>query len=232
MGRRFLPPVFAIVVAVLPACVDDERVTPPALDAAFLGYSDPAARQTTCGNCHISKQRTWEATGHAEAWADLQASGAAAASCNRCHTVNGFSNMAPDSACFFAVSADAQRFYYDVQCESCHGPGAAHVQAPDDTQPLTTMAAAVGLNVGCATCHSGEHTPFVEEWSASPHSNIQASARSNTSPDCKGCHDGRQALLRLDPDAKFIEQASADWQPITCAVCHDPHGSGVQYLPV
>jgi predicted CXXCH cytochrome family protein len=208
----------------LAACVSDEPGGPPTLDAAFVGYSDPATRQTTCGNCHITKQRTWEVTGHGDAWADLQASGHAAPSCNRCHTVNGFSNLAPDSTGFLAVGADAQRYYYDVQCESCHGPGAAHIQAPDETQPLTTIAAAVGLNMGCATCHSGEHTPFVEEWAQSPHANIQASARSSSDVTCRGCHDGRAALLRLDPDAKFVEQTSADWQPTTCAVCHDPHG--------
>ena len=90
MGPRHYSLVAAclLLAAASAACVDDERVTPPALDAAFLGYSDPAAKQTTCGNCHVGKQRTWEATGHAEAWADLQTSGNATATCNRPHHPN------------------------------------------------------------------------------------------------------------------------------------------------
>ncbi len=224
MGTRHYSLVAAcLLLAASAACVHDERVTPPALDADFLGYSDPATKQTTCGNCHVGKQRTWEVTGHAEAWADLQASGHAAASCNRCHTVNGSSNEAADSAGFFAVAADAQKFYYDVQCESCHGPGAAHVQAPDDTQPLTTVAADTGRTTGCGTCHSGVHTPFVSEWRSSRHGSVNSHINNNAA--CADCHDGRKFIRRVDGDAKFVEQTSATFEPVVCAACHNPHGS-------
>src|SRR5262249_56510717 len=100
------------------ACTSDNNtvVTPP-LDATFVGYSNPATQQTTCGNCHVDKQRVWQKTAHSRAWADLVNSGAAQSYCAKCHTTNGATNLAPDTAGFFAVSGDAQKFYYDVQCE-------------------------------------------------------------------------------------------------------------------
>jgi len=216
----------ALVVA-LTGCADEEApLTPAPLDADFVGYSNPQTRQTTCGNCHISKQRAWAQTAHAGAWSSLEDSGEMQPFCARCHTTNGFANTANDSAGYFAVSADAQQFYRDVQCESCHGPGAGHIAAPDDAQPLSTIAADTGATIGCATCHSGTHQPFVEEWRASAHGSYYAGAAGNTtsSAGCPNCHEGRAALRRFDPDAKFVEQGSATLQPITCAVCHDPHG--------
>lgn len=214
----------AATVLVLPGCVDDGgNPTLPQLDAAFLGYSNPDTRQTTCGNCHISKQRGWAQTGHARAWDDLQNSGHAQPSCASCHTTSGFGNLANDTTGYFAVSADARPFYHDVQCESCHGPGGGHVAAPDDATPLSTIFADTGTTVGCGTCHTGEHTPFVEEWRSSGHAVLAAAEASN--PSCAGCHEGRAALARFDPNAKYIEQAGTNYQPITCAVCHDPHGS-------
>lgn len=214
----------AVALAVM-GCVSDEdnTGTEPERDLAFIGYSNPDTRQTTCGNCHISKQRSWQRTGHAAAWEDLQASGEAASYCNRCHTTNGFSNLAPDSAGFFSVSAGAQKFYYDVQCEACHGPGGAHVTAPDESQPITTIKAAVGSNVGCGTCHTGLHTPFVEEWAESGHGTVLTYPAGR--PECAGCHEGRAVIARFDPETRYLEQSEATLYPIFCAICHDPHGS-------
>lgn len=214
------------------ACVDDETDTTggngtgPDRDVAFVGYSDPLTRQTTCGNCHVSKQRDWQRTAHAGAWQDLQASGQAEESCYACHTTNGTSNLAPDSAGFFSVGADSRQFYYDVQCEACHGPGAQHVTAPDESQPITTILADTAAEIGCGTCHRSIHHSFVEEWQASAHGQFRASVGTNSSfaTECSNCHEGRKAARRFDPDAKFAEDGSATNYPITCAVCHDPHG--------
>jgi predicted CXXCH cytochrome family protein len=230
--RTIALPAAAVLALVATACTDDESpaVTTPELDAAFLGYSNPETRQTVCGNCHVSQQRTWRNTGHAGAWADLQASGHAASYCNACHTVNGTSNLAPDTAGFFSVAAEAQKFYYDVQCESCHGPGAAHVQAPDASQPLVSIRADTALGYGCATCHKGTHTPFVEEWRSSLHNHVQSAVFTNGAPraDCIGCHTAQGALAAWDPNSRYVESsptAQAQYQPLTCAVCHDPHGT-------
>lgn len=211
-------------------CVDENSTpsngTGPSRDVAFVGYSDPDTRQTTCGNCHISKQRSWERTAHAGAWQDLQASGEAQAFCYRCHTTNGSSNLAPDSAGFFSVAADAQHFYYDVQCEACHGPGAQHVTAPDESQPLSTVLADTAAQIGCGTCHRDTHTPFVEEWQSSAHGTFRTSVGTNAefATNCSNCHEGKKAARRFDPDVKFAEDITSTNYPITCVVCHDPHG--------
>lgn len=226
-NSTFLIAAFALVLSV-PACVDEGEpgTNEPTLDAAFVGYSNPQTRQTTCGNCHITKQRDWSRTAHARAWETLQASGQAAARCNACHTTSGFGNAAPDSTTgFFAVSADARPHYYDVQCESCHGPGAGHVTAPDDAQPLSTIFADTGATIGCATCHTGTHHPYVEQWRQSRHGILNAYPAGRPASDgCPTCHEGRTATRNYDPDARFIEQTQTALQPITCAVCHDPHG--------
>ncbi len=225
---RSLVPALVLAVLALPACVDDnESPNEPQLDAAFLGYSNPDTRQTTCGNCHVDKQRSWARTAHASAWDGLQTANPSPAlteqTCAKCHTTSGFGNLASDTSGYFAVAADARRFYRDVQCESCHGPGGGHVSAPDDAQPLSTIFADTASAIGCGTCHSDTHHPFVEEWRSSGHGFINVAEASN--PSCAGCHEGRAALARFDPNAKYMEQAGANYQAITCAVCHDPHGS-------
>jgi predicted CXXCH cytochrome family protein len=226
MRTRISLPVILLAASLAAGCSDDTTttpITPPTLDAAFVGYTDPATRQTTCGTCHIGKQTTWRNTGHAAAWDDLQASGHAGASCNPCHTTSGFGNAAGDTSGFAAVDTAAQRFYYDVQCESCHGPGAAHVAGPESMRPLASIMADTAAANGCATCHEGSHHPFDAEWQMSRHGIADPHMTGNAS--CVRCHEGRGKLALLDPDAKYTEHAAGPAQAITCSVCHDPHGS-------
>ena len=152
-------------------CVS-ENATPAAIvrDSVFLGYSIPDTKQTTCGNCHSDVQGTWSKTKHANAWADLQASGFADTSCNKCHTTNGETNLGPDNGGFFsATTAAAKKLYQDVQCEACHGPGAHHMSAPGETQPITTIQIDTTHANGCAACHYGTHNPFTEQLATSVH---------------------------------------------------------------
>ncbi len=217
--------VWLALALILGACTNDNNNTPsaPTLDAAFVGYSNPATQQTTCGNCHVDRQRSWSRTGHARAWADLQNSGHAASYCNNCHTTNGSSNLAPDSAGYTSVADNAKPYYQDVQCESCHGPGAGHISSPDASQPLTTVHADTASNFGCGTCHTGTHDPFVDQWRASRHGSVESAANGNAA--CAGCHSAQGALARFAPTANYLEKNSSTWEPITCAVCHDPHGN-------
>jgi predicted CXXCH cytochrome family protein len=215
----------AVCAVAASACVKDS--TSPAgvnvRDAAFVGYSNPATKQTTCGNCHIDRQQDWQGTKHANAWTDLQASGGAADYCNKCHTTNGATNLALDTAGYFSVSASAKKYYQDVQCEACHGPGAAHISSPDETQPLASIHADTAAVNGCATCHTGVHNPFVDQWRQSLHGAVEPAANNNAA--CAGCHSGQGALARFDTKVNYTEKTSTTWEPIVCSVCHDPHGS-------
>ena len=202
---------------------------PPSTAASFIGYFDETNKQTVCGSCHIDFQVRWKTTKHASAWADLQASGAAAGYCNACHTVGAYGNAATDTLVGFTGSKDAR--YHDVQCESCHGAGLTHASGPNSSNhPLASIKADTTIKNGCGECHSGVHDPFVTEWQLSnfsglSHSHIQSGASSNTDPTCKGCHSAQGALLAFGVTDNYAEKNDATWQPIVCATCHDPHGS-------
>jgi predicted CXXCH cytochrome family protein len=230
-SKRHLLVAAAFAFAAAGCVSDDETGTNPTRDVSFLGYSSPETKQTTCGNCHPSEQAKWAQTKHATAWADLQASGHAEPACSRCHTVNGLTNGVGDSTGFFAVSADARHFYQDVQCESCHGTGARHVSAPDETQPIPTMLVDSNLADGCASCHNSARHPFAEQFQASGHGQMESWHGST----CQNiCHNGNGAIQVWAPRGRFRESrppitvstTGLAAQPLTCSVCHDPHDAG------
>jgi predicted CXXCH cytochrome family protein len=219
---------FAVVVGVT-ACKEivyrDRALFEEPLAAAggFLGYANSAQHQTVCGQCHVSFQGRWEETAHADAWSTLQSSPGNQASCNGCHTTNSRGNPAQGEQAGFLGHADKR--YYDVQCEACHGPGLTHVRSPTrDNRPLASIAAGPDLSYGCGECHSGAHQPFVEQWSQSAHANIRSTGASPvTNVNCQSCHRGQNALVQLGVRSEYVERSAAAHQPITCTVCHDPH---------
>jgi predicted CXXCH cytochrome family protein len=197
-------------------------VDPPAGAAGFLGYSNAATKRTTCGNCHSGKQAVWQNTNHAKAWSDLEASGHMAKSCESCHSVTAKGNSSTDATAGYATTQNER--YEDVQCESCHGPGLTHATNPDvkSNQPLASVTVGVDLTNGCGECHSGEHQPFVEQWSESRHGRAQGSRYTNSS--CWACHEGRHALEAWGITTSFEEGTDpAKSVPVVCIVCHDPH---------
>ncbi len=218
-------------------CVDEKKVfverpffqQPVAAAAGFLGYTDTTqtAKQTACGNCHVSHQADWKETKHSHAWLDLQANSHKSASCEACHTTGQLGNAATTDAGWTATKDPR---YVDVQCEACHGAGLDHVQAPDGAaKPLASIAADTGkLGVaGCTGCHSGTHDGFAEEWRATPHGVLDQHAATSTSTTgkCINCHTAQGWLARIGVTAHYKEMkdAGASAQPITCATCHDAH---------
>jgi predicted CXXCH cytochrome family protein len=195
---------------------------PVAAAAGFLGYYNEDTKRTTCGNCHVGHQSDWVGTAHADAMAVLPAS--AGASCKSCHSVNAKGNIATGVVGFDATQ---DTIYEDVQCEACHGPGLEHVRNPE--VPANVPYANANLTdpeASCASCHTGTHHPFVEQWELSRHSNIRTGSPT-TSTTCMGCHEGKTALLRLsgqDPNFRDKAEPAGAW-PITCTVCHDPHAN-------
>jgi predicted CXXCH cytochrome family protein len=197
---------------------------PPAGAGDFLGYSAVESKRTVCGNCHIGKQREWESTAHAGAWATLQNSGAAQPVCQECHTVSSLGNLVSDRNVGWVSTGNAR--YHDVQCESCHGPGLTHVINPDarGTKPLAPIGVGIDLSRGCGQCHSGAHRPYAEEWAGSLHARIVGSRTTNV--NCIGCHEAKGVLQAWGVKSTFLEETTpGDHMAITCAVCHDPHDS-------
>jgi predicted CXXCH cytochrome family protein len=191
---------------------------PTATAQGFLGYADDSRQLTVCGQCHVSFQNRWVETRHADAFNTLAAD--APEFCRACHTTNSRGNtLAGDVGGFFA-HGDSR--YQDVQCEACHGPGLTHVRSPSrDNWPLATVAVGTDLSQGCGECHTGAHQPFVEQWAASRHAEINQSRGAN--PNCQACHSGQGALTQFGVRAEYLEREAEERVAITCAVCHDPH---------
>ena len=137
-------------------------------------------------------------------------------------------------------------------CESCHGPGKAHVDAGGgkDTIPLRFGHESPNTvdeqNAACTVCHSGGNRLF---WKGSPH---QSRAMA-----CVDCHQVKQEVsVALSSQTRFSAPLSdnrgvAKSQPelclgchmmrraqlqrsshmpyregkVTCTSCHNPHGS-------
>jgi predicted CXXCH cytochrome family protein len=218
---------------------DREPFNPPA-DAVsgFLGYYGVKDKKTSCGNCHVEKQGGWTTTAHSHAWADLQNSGHAAASCNGCHSVSEKGNVTAGNA---GYSAKADSTYQDVQCESCHGPGFNHASNPGiANSPLAkatipASSAAWDSSATCASCHTGTHEPFADQWAGSGHAGVVPDVLTNylsnpgTYTSCLACHEGRNVLKAWGVTTAYVESGQAvtatNAMPITCAVCHDPHAA-------
>ena len=225
-------PLCAVLLMTIAACTDTETIfvdrplfdDPPASASGFLGYGTEDAQAehfTVCGNCHIGSQSEWELTAHADAWNTLQESGSAQAFCEGCHTVSENGNEAEGEAGWVAT-ADTR--YYDVQCESCHGPGAGHVSNPEAAQPLASITVGLDLTSGCGECHQGSHHGFVEEWANSRHG-FEGDDSPRGRAGCQDCHEAKRALEVLGVDADYIEKGTAENLPIVCSVCHDPHNA-------
>jgi predicted CXXCH cytochrome family protein len=76
---------------------------------------------------------------------------------------------------------------------------------------------------GCGECHNGTHHPFSEEWASSRHANTDNHAQERE--DCAQCHEARGVFAAWGLDTQYSDEDSPEVIPITCAVCHDPHGS-------
>ena len=218
-------------LSALAGCVDEKIVfrdrdlfeEPLAAAGSFLGYSDAATQLTVCGNCHVEKQGDWVGTAHADAWAGLQANPGAQAFCEGCHTVNELGNSVTVAA---GHNVTGEERYYDVQCESCHGPGLTHVTNPMDANiPLAPLDVGVDLTQGCGECHAGTHHPFAEEWNLSRHGEGANAPqyRTRESGGCNGCHGAEGALQAWGIRTEYLEKDQGESIGITCAVCHDPH---------
>jgi hypothetical protein len=119
----------------------------PAPAKGQAGYVGSAA----CLDCHPDPATVWEASKHHHAWETLEAVGKQHhLNCTGCH-VTGWQK--PGGVCRLDKVAGRE----DVGCESCHGPGSKHVDAPGPTTIVGKPGEAV-----CVTCHNRENSPHFD----------------------------------------------------------------------
>jgi 2',3'-cyclic-nucleotide 2'-phosphodiesterase (5'-nucleotidase family) len=105
-----------------------------------------------CAKCHQAEYAVWQKSRHFGAFAALEKRQRTFdPACVTCHSV-GFQRGG-----FINIKATPQ--FANVQCESCHGPGAQHIKAPAAGNYKTPAAPA-----SCVVCHDRENSPdFVFE---------------------------------------------------------------------
>jgi len=175
-----------------------------------------------CMTCHNGgmggdQYAAWSQSGHAHALATLSAIGMDQnAYCLPCHTVGSNGLDADPALNNGGYDETAVARLANVQCENCHGPASDH--------PTTGLGGTMSATL-CVACHQGAHHPTGSEWASSAHAQVVEDAALRAS--CAKCHNGLYSDNFLNdpehfqaPSANLTESA-----PVTCAVCHDPHGN-------
>jgi mono/diheme cytochrome c family protein len=213
------------------------------------GYLEgPSTDETQCIDCHEDVAENWLTTGHASMFTraiDGEASDHYSASCVSCHTT-GFNNQ-PEAVNggWDDIVADAGWMFPEelvpgnwdtlvaeypeiagmanVQCESCHGPGYAHVFEATRSDSMIGLGLEYGV---CAQCHAEEpYHIYPQQWENSAHADKSAQAFwypvGEERASCVRCHSGAGYIDFAN--GLPAEEQRTNYQPITCAVCHDPH---------
>lgn len=120
-----------------------------------------------------------------------------------------------------------------VTCESCHGPGKAHVEGGGDVTKIKNIGklGTKEIDATCLGCHAGAHPNF----DRSPHAKSGVSCLG-----CHGVHDSQtpEKLLKAE-QPKLCFQCHSDQKAafdmpfhhpvnegaVSCSDCHDPHGT-------
>jgi DmsE family decaheme c-type cytochrome len=134
-----------------------------------------------------------------------------------------------------ARTQDARSPAADKGCESCHGPGQAHVDGGGDATKIKrfTAISAAEQSATCTTCHNrSEHT----EWAGSKHD-----SRNISCITCHSVHEAKseRAFLKTETQIETCAQCHrqqvnkvhrSSHMPVVegkmeCSTCHNPHGS-------
>lgn len=117
----------------------------------------------------------------------------------------------------------------EAACESCHGPGLAHVEALDpDKLAMYAGSQADTVNRACLNCHATDRKQAHRFESPHSRNGVGCNACHRVhSPDirrssdalCSGCHAAVRASFER-PFAHKLTQGA-----VHCSDCHDPHGT-------
>jgi cytochrome c554/c'-like protein len=101
-----------------------------------------------CVRCHQEEYAIWEKTDHAHAFETLVKEKASDNPvCLECHETKRGITLINESKTAFSMPLTSLQ---GVQCEACHGPGAKHVQDPEDNLMKDATAQT------CIVCHNEE----------------------------------------------------------------------------
>ena len=118
-------------------------------------------------------------------------------------------------------------------CESCHGPGKAHVESGGDVNKILQFSSATPklIDDTCLTCHAGSHANFERTTHGAEgvscvncHSSHSPKTDTNLlkAPEpalCYGCHTETKAQFAQPFHHKVDEGL------MKCSDCHNPHGT-------
>lgn len=195
-----------------------------------------------CIVCHAEKTEDWHATKHSGAFSrgiDGISSDHFGSRCVSCHVTGydategavngGFDDVAADEGWAFPDTTVAGNWdnmvqnhprtagLANIQCESCHGPGSAHMGQTADNKMVSSLETGA-----CAKCHdSGTHHVFPYQWDNSGHASVTRSPSGPGRQGCVRCHTGAGFVQYLNGVPQ--EEVDPTYMPITCASCHDPH---------
>lgn len=106
-----------------------------------------------CKVCHDKHYDAWAKTKHSRAFSKLQASEREGGQCIRCHVTGSDAMIAAQGA---------TPSFPNVQCEGCHGPGTAHIEAAKTGDAVTDRPKRT-TEATCTRCHndtSPRYKPF------------------------------------------------------------------------
>ncbi len=142
----------------------------------------------------------------------------------------------------------AQPSELGVHCESCHGPGAAHVKSQGAKGTIRNPGKlnGVSLNVFCGGCHpeppeAGDETNLSNTWNARHQPDYLSHAacfrESDGALSCLTCHDPHSPLRRSTVDydecCSGCHKTTRHRSVVTarsCVECHMPQVAINQYL--
>jgi thiol-disulfide isomerase/thioredoxin len=111
---------------------------------------------SACISCHAEQHAAWVQDPHSRAMTTLQSKGSSSEpGCVACHATPKEAGPAPTELAGF-------RLFEGVGCESCHGPGEAHVAAagaPGTIEGLGDDCPVCVIEAVCTSCHTREMDP-------------------------------------------------------------------------
>ena len=182
--------------------------------------------------------------GTALAEGELEYSSKGADSCLMCHRSDQW-NVMPIFNTKHGSLTDGDAPFTNLQCESCHGPSAAHMKARNkaDMPPMRTFGkgsneTAAEQNEGCLSCHQGHNTIG---WMGSAHESSDVA--------CVSCHSihtesdpvfdrlGQQEVCFDCHQRTRSDTMKASGHPLrlgsmTCSDCHNVHDGNNDFLLV